>query len=65
MTRRSQPQYPPERRERAVRMVAEIQADDESPWSAMRAVAEKLGDRLGGDGAQVGPAIRTVRDRRR
>ncbi|GAA4986031.1 transposase [Pseudonocardia tropica] len=43
MTRRSQPPYPPELRERAVRMVAEVQADYESPWAAMNAVAEKLG----------------------
>ena len=43
MTGRSQPPYPPELRERAVRMVAEIQSDYDSPWSAMNAVAEKLG----------------------
>src|SRR4051794_34205523 len=43
MTRRSQPPYPPEVRERAVRMVAEVRADYESPWAAMNAVAEKLG----------------------
>ncbi|GAA4895225.1 transposase [Actinomycetospora straminea] len=43
MTRRSQPPYPPELRERAVRMVAEVRADYESPWAAMNAVAEKLG----------------------
>jgi transposase len=43
MTRRSQPPYPPELRERAVRMVAEVQADYDSPWAAMNAVAEKLG----------------------
>ena len=43
MTRRSQPPYPPELRERAVRMVAEVRADYESPWAAMHAVAEKLG----------------------
>lgn len=43
MTRRSQPPYPPELRERAVRMVAEVQDDYDSPWSAMNAVAEKLG----------------------
>jgi transposase len=43
MTRRSQPPYPPELRERAVRMVAEVRAGYESPWAAMNAVAEKLG----------------------
>jgi transposase len=43
MTRRSQPPYPPELRERAVRMVAEVRADYESRWAAMNAVAEKLG----------------------
>jgi transposase len=43
MTRRSQPPYPPELRERAVRMVAEVAADYDSPWAAMNAVAEKLG----------------------
>lgn len=43
MTRRSQPPYPPELRERAVRMVAEVRYDYESPWAALNAVAEKLG----------------------
>ena len=43
MTRRSQPPYPPELRERAVRMVAEVTPDYDSPWAAMNAVAEKLG----------------------
>jgi len=43
MTRRSQPPYPPELRDRAVRMVAEVQADYDSPWAAMNAVADKLG----------------------
>ena len=43
MTRRSQPPYPPELRERAVRMVAEVRADYDSPWAAMNAVAQKLG----------------------
>jgi transposase len=32
MTRRSQPPYPPELRERAVRMVAEIRDDYDSLW---------------------------------
>ena len=35
--------YPPELRERAVRMVAEIRADHESGWAAMNKVAELLG----------------------
>jgi transposase len=35
--------YPPELRERAVRMVAEIRADHESEWAAMARVAELLG----------------------
>jgi len=43
MSRRSQPPYPPELKQRAVRMVGEIAGDYESPWQAMRAVAEKLG----------------------
>ena len=42
MTRRARPPYPAELRERAVRMVAEIAGDYESPWAAMNAVAEKL-----------------------
>src|SRR4051812_42029554 len=36
-------QYPPELRERAVRLVAECRADHASEWDAMRSVAEKLG----------------------
>jgi transposase len=55
MTRRSQPPYPPELRERAVRMVAEVQADYDSPWAAMNAVAEKLGV---GTGETVGKWVR-------
>ncbi len=43
MTRRSQPPYPPELRERAVRMLAKVQGDYDSPWAAMNAVAEELG----------------------
>jgi len=35
--------YPPELRERAVRMVAEVRADYPSEWAAMGAVAQKLG----------------------
>ncbi len=35
--------YPPELRERAVRMVAEIAGDHESEWAAMTEVARLLG----------------------
>ena len=35
--------YPPELKERAVRMVAEIQADQESQWAAMTRVSQLLG----------------------
>jgi transposase len=35
--------YPPELRERAVRMVGEIRADHESDWAAINKVAELLG----------------------
>ena len=35
--------YPPELRERAVRMVGGIRADHESEWAAMNKVAELLG----------------------
>ena len=36
-------QYPPELRERAVRMVAEVTPDYSSQWAAITAVAQKLG----------------------
>jgi transposase len=36
-------QYPPELRERAVRLVAECRAGHDSEWDAMRSVAQKLG----------------------
>ena len=36
-------QYPPELRERAVRMVAEVTPDYPSQWAAITAVARKLG----------------------
>jgi transposase len=42
MTRRSQ-HYPPELRERAVRMVAEVTPSYDSQWAAIGAVAQKLG----------------------
>jgi transposase len=35
--------YPPELRERAVRMVAEVRPEYPSEWAAMGAVAQKLG----------------------
>src|SRR6266540_3323936 len=35
--------YPPELRERAVRMVAEVQGDYPSEWAAIAAVGSKLG----------------------
>lgn len=35
--------YPPELRERAVRMVAEIRGDHESEWAAIGKVAQLLG----------------------
>jgi transposase len=35
--------YPPELRERAVRMVTEIRGDHESEWAAMNEVADLLG----------------------
>jgi len=35
--------YPPELRERAVRMVAEIRSDHESEWAAIGKVAQLLG----------------------
>ena len=35
--------YPPELKERAVRMVAEIRSDHDSEWAAMSRVAELLG----------------------
>jgi transposase-like protein len=38
--------YPPELRERAVRMVAEIRGDHNSEWAAIGAVAPMLGVRV-------------------
>lgn len=35
--------YPPELRERAVRMVTEVRTEQESEWAAMRRVAQLLG----------------------
>ena len=42
MGRRSS-NYPPELRERAVRLVQESRAEHASEWEAMRSVAQKLG----------------------
>jgi transposase len=42
MTRRFQ-HYPPELRERAVRMVTEVTLNCDSRWAAIGAVAQKLG----------------------
>lgn len=42
MARRQGP-YPAELRQRAVRMVAEIRAEHDSEWAAMKRVAELLG----------------------
>ncbi|MBF6427977.1 IS3 family transposase, partial [Nocardia cyriacigeorgica] len=39
----SSKKYPPELRERAVRMVAEVRDQHESEWVAIGAVAELLG----------------------
>lgn len=41
----SSKRYPPELKERAVRMVGEIRADHDSEWAAMGKVAELLGVR--------------------
>ncbi len=43
MSPSSTKRYPPELRERAVRLVAESRADHGSEWEAMRSVAQKLG----------------------
>jgi transposase len=43
MSGSSSRRYPPELRQRAVRMVAEIRSEQESEWAAMGRVAELLG----------------------
>ncbi len=43
MSSGSQERYPPELRERAVRMVAEVQHEHSSEWAAIESVAGKLG----------------------
>ena len=46
--------YPPELRERAVRMVAEISDQHDSEWAAISEVARLLGVGTCRDGAQMG-----------
>ena len=46
---------PPERRERAVRMVVEVRPDYSPDWPAIVAVASWLGYRVSGDAAETGP----------
>jgi transposase len=43
MSANSSSRHPPELRERAVRMVAEVRGQHETEWAAMRAVSELLG----------------------
>jgi transposase len=43
MSGSSSRRYPPELRQRAVRLVAEIRSEQESEWAAMGRVAELLG----------------------
>ena len=43
MSANSSRRYPPELRERAVRMVAEVRDQHETEWAAMRVVSELLG----------------------
>ena len=43
MSANSSRRYPPELRERAVRMVAEVREQHDTEWAAMRAVSELLG----------------------
>ena len=43
MSANSSSRYPPELREREVRMVAEVRGQHETEWAAMRAVSELLG----------------------
>ena len=43
MSANSSRRYPPELRERAVRMVAEVREQHDTQWAAMRAVSELLG----------------------
>ncbi len=43
MSRNTSRRYPPELKERAVRMVGEVRGEHESDWAAMVRVAELLG----------------------
>ena len=43
MSANSSRRYPPELRERAVRMVAEVRGQYDTEWAAMRAVSKLLG----------------------
>ena len=43
MPERTSRRYPPELRERAVRMVVEVRGEHESEWAAMTRVAQLLG----------------------
>jgi len=52
MGRRSS-NYPPELRERAVGMVAEVRPAHPSDWAAVESVAQKTGYRLGADLAEL------------
>ena len=40
---KTQKRYSPEFRERAVRLVEELQKEDQSQWSAMQSISQKLG----------------------
>jgi transposase len=43
MSTRPSKNYPPELRERAIRMVGEVRAESTSDWAAVQSVATKLG----------------------
>jgi transposase len=62
MSANSSRRYPPELRERAVRMVAEISDQHESEWAAMGEVARLLGI---GTAETVRKWVRQGSDRRR
>ena len=72
MNRRTK--YPPELRERAIRMVYEQREHHESQWAAIESVAEKIGctaqtlrnwiakaeGKAGADGAATAPRVREL-----